>query len=191
MSFGSPFDKRKALPLVKGTKWHGMLELNRMAFSEKLPRNSESRALSISFKLIKKHYPHIEWILSYSDATQCGDGTIYRASGFFLCGINKNSTIFEMPDGSSKAKHGTSKMDFKGAKRKEGNQFRYIYLIDKSCKITVPILPFSKIDEMGAGMYKGKKVSLQERKQAGEVLPVAHLASSQKEGFDSTSPLKK
>jgi hypothetical protein len=29
----------------------------------------------------------------------------------------------------------------------------------------VPILPFSKIDEMGAGMYKGKKVSLQERKQ--------------------------
>jgi hypothetical protein len=53
----------------------------------------------------------------------------------------------------------------------EGNQLRYIYLIDKTCKITVPILPFSKIDEMGAGMYKGKKVSLQERKeiQAQEV----------------------
>jgi hypothetical protein len=29
----------------------------------------------------------------------------------------------------------------------------------------VPILPFSKIDELGAGMYKGKKVTLQERKQ--------------------------
>ena len=34
-------------------------------------------------------------------------------------------------------------------------------VIYKSCKITVPILPFSMIDEMGAGMYKGKKVSLQ------------------------------
>ena len=52
-----------------------------------------------------------------------------------------------------------------GCKPIAGFQNRYIYLIDKTCKITVPILPFSKIDEMGAGMYKGKKVSLQERKQ--------------------------
>lgn len=50
-----------------------------------------------------------------------------------------------------------------------GFQLRYIYLIDKTCKITVPILPFSKIDEMGAGMYKGKKVSLEERKQHAAV----------------------
>ena len=48
-------------------------------------------------------------------------------------------------------------------------QNRYIYLIDKTCKITVPILPFSKIDDMGAGMYKGEKVSLEDRKNAREV----------------------
>jgi hypothetical protein len=28
----------------------------------------------------------------------------------------------------------------------------------------VPILPFSKIDEMGAGMYKGQKITLQKRR---------------------------
>ena len=50
------------------------------------------------------------------------------------------------------------------AKPIEGHQLKYIYLIDKTCKITVPILPFSKIDEMGAGMYKGEKITLQERK---------------------------
>ena len=49
-----------------------------------------------------------------------------------------------------------------------GYQLRYIYLIDKSCQINVPILPFSKIDEMGAGMYKGNKVTLAERQQAVE-----------------------
>ena len=48
-----------------------------------------------------------------------------------------------------------------GAKPVIGFQLRYIYLIDKTCKITVPILPFSKIDEMGAGMYKGIKRSKQ------------------------------
>ena len=53
-----------------------------------------------------------------------------------------------------------------GAIKLEGYQLRYIYLIDKTCKITVPILPFSKIDEMGAGMYKGEKITLADRKQA-------------------------
>ena len=58
-----------------------------MAFSEKLPRNSESRAISIAMKLIKKHYPHIDWVVLFADGTQCGDGTIYRASGFVLTDI--------------------------------------------------------------------------------------------------------
>ena len=93
MQFGSSIDKRKVLPLVKDTKWNNMLELNRMAFSDRLPKNSESRALSIAFKLIKKNYPFIEWILSYADATQSGDGTIYRATGFVLTNIGKNKTI--------------------------------------------------------------------------------------------------
>lgn len=40
-----------------------------------------------------------------------------------------------------------------------------MYFIDKSCKdkLTVPELPFSKIDEMGAGMYKGENVTRAER----------------------------
>ena len=61
------------------------------------------------------------------------------------------------------------KVNFEGAKKKEGHQLRYIYLIDKTCKLTVPVLPFSKIDELGAGMYKGEKVSLEDRKNAREV----------------------
>lgn len=72
--------------------------------------------------------------------------------------------------------------EHEGWQKIKGFQFRYIYLIDKTCKITVPILPFSKIDEMGAGMYKGQRVSLQERKQAQEVHVGEQLASSQKEG---------
>ena len=49
-------------------------------------------------------------------------------------------------------------------RRIEGNMFKYIFLIDKQCKITLPILPFIEIDKKGAGMYKGKKISLQERR---------------------------
>ena len=185
MSFGSPMDKRRSLGLVRDTPWHDMLELNRMVFSEKLPRNSESRALSVSFRLIKKHYPNIKWIQTFADGTACGDGTIYRASGFHLTGVNPNSTIYVFPDGARIAslsltngenlagrrkaceKYGakfSSKASMKpfidiGAKKAGGFMVRYIYFIDKSYKekLTVPIIPFSKIDEMGAGMYKGLK----------------------------------
>lgn len=175
LSYGSPFDKTKVLPLVFGTAWNEMLELNRMAFDNFLPKNSESRCIAISIKLIKQNAPHIKWILSFSDGTQCGDGTIYRASGFVLTGIKKNSSIIKLPNGEVRAKMTFTKGSNilkqngkatipEGSAYLNGFQLRYIYLIDKSCKITVPILPFSKIDEVGAGMYKGKRITLQDRR---------------------------
>ena len=60
MSYGNPIDKRNVLNLVEtsnkgfNAKWNEMLELNRMAFSDLLPRNSESRCISISVKLLRK-----------------------------------------------------------------------------------------------------------------------------------------
>lgn len=179
MSYGPPFDKSRVLGMVQPSLWNEMLELNRMAFDDYLPKNSESRCISISIKLIKKNAPHIKWILSFSDGTQCGDGAIYRASGFVLTSIKENSSIIELPNGKrvasmtfTKGKH-ILKQNGKasipaGAKKIQGYQLRYIYLIDKSCKITVPILPFNKIDEVGAGMYKGKNITLAERKQAND-----------------------
>jgi len=168
LQYGNSIDKRNCIGFVNtglsvNQGWNSFLELNRMAFDDYLPKYSESRCIAISIKLIKKNAPHIKWLLSYADGTQCGDGTIYRASGFKLCGINKNSTIYELANGQSKAKHGTSKADFTGAKVKPGFQLRYIYLIDKTCTLNIPEVPFDKIDEIGAGMYKGQRMTRQER----------------------------
>lgn len=103
MQYGPSFDKRKLQGLVAGTGWNDFIELNRMAFSDRLPRNSESRAIAVGIRMIKKHYPYIKWIVSFADATQCGDGTIYRASGFVLTGIKKNRSIIQLPDGTISA----------------------------------------------------------------------------------------
>ena len=213
MSFGSPMDKSKVLPLVSGTVWTGMLELNRMAFSDRLPRNSESRCMAVAFRLIKKHYPHIEWILSFSDGTQCGDGTIYRASGFVLTQIKQNSSLYETPSGTPIAnitwnsatpqarialakKYGFTQYDAasfltKTAKLNNmkpliGYQLRYIYFLNESAKarLTVPIIPFSKIDEIGASMYKGKsikrdtKATTNDQLVGGGAIPTITLHSS-------------
>ena len=186
MSFGCPLDKRKMQGIVSGTGWNSFLELNRIAFADWLPRNSESRCIAYAMRYIKKRYPHIDWVISFADGTQCGDGTIYRASGFYLTQINKSMNLVRRGDGEvihkmtlesnpTKARPelgGRSYYDITGGKYNlsayskatkgelvPGFQLRYIYFLNPEAKdrLTVPILPFSKIDEVGAGMYKGKQ----------------------------------
>lgn len=109
MQFGPSLDKRKMQGLVAGTKWNEFIELNRMAFSDRLPRNSESRALSYALRFIRKQYPWMQWVVTFADGTQ-----------------------FEL---------------------------RYIYFLDPSAqeRLTCPVLPFSEIQRVGAGMYRGKR----------------------------------
>lgn len=172
MQFGPSMDKRKVQGLVSGTAWNGFLELNRMAFSDRLPRNSESRALGVALRMIRKHYPHVEWIISFADGAQCGDGTIYRAAGFKLTGITKNKSMWQLPSGEvvstttySKGKHilqdgasGQASLRRLGGGFLPGFQLRYIYFLNPAAlsRLTVPVLPFEQIGEVGAGMYRGQ-----------------------------------
>ena len=164
MQFGPPINKKGTINIVADTKWNSMIELNRMAFSDRLPRNSESRAMSVAFKIIKRHYPHIEWVVSFSDATQCGDGTIYRAAGFVLTDIRQSDALRKNPKTGEvmhviQAHHKMISKEFRNWEPTEGYQLRYVYFINKAAKdrLAVPIIPFAKIDEIGAGMYKGEK----------------------------------
>ena len=171
MSFGPSINKKGTINLIKDTKWNEFIELNRMAFDDYLPKNSESRCISIALKLIKKNAPQIKWIISFADGCQCGDGTIYRASGFYLVGITENTSIRINPKTGEKihiiqAHHlKINSQEFRSWEPIKGNMLKYIYIYNKNDlkKLTVPIIQFSKIDELGAGMYKGKKITQAER----------------------------
>ena len=171
MTFGVPIDKRGSVKLVEGTKWNGMLELNRMAFSDVLPRNSESRALGYAMRWLARSYRELEWVQSFADATQCGDGTIYRAAGFLLTRVQRNRSILRMKDGTIVTKkslddhHGPCGRSLSVVYRERGMieplpgfQIRYIKPLRPGVaeRLTVPVLPYSAIEEAGAGMYLGK-----------------------------------
>jgi hypothetical protein len=169
LSYGPSINKKGTINLVKNTGWNEFIELNRMAFDDYLPKYSESRCIAISIRLIKKHASQIKWVISFSDGTQCGDGTIYRASGFQLVGIAENTALRINPKTGEamhviQAHHLKMSNEFRKWQPTKGYQLKYIYLIDKRCELTMPVLPFEKIDELGAGMYKGKKITLQERR---------------------------
>ena len=190
LSYGPSMDKAKVLGLVEGTAWDGCLELNRMAFDDYLPKNSESFCIAKTMRMIKKQAPQVKWIISFADGAQCGDGTIYRASNFVLTGIKENKTILEFPTGdhiaamsleahaiTPQVREICKKMNVPevyrtrnewiklGAKFIPGFQLRYIYFIDPKWRkrLTVPEIPFSEIDKIGAGMYKGENVSRESR----------------------------
>lgn len=192
LSFGPSLDKKKIMQIVDGTSWNEFLELNRMAFDDYLPRNSESYCIGKTLRMIKKNAPQVKWVISFADGCSCGDGTIYRASNFVLTGIKENFNLCVLPNGEKihkmtlesnpttprKELNGKSYYDITGGgfnfKRYveavngqilSGFQLRYIYFIDKSYRkrLVVPEIPFSRIDELGAGMYKGEKITQAER----------------------------
>lgn len=185
LQYGNPMDKNKTIGLVKNTKWNNFIELNRMALTDNLPKNAESRSIAITIKLLKKYAPHLDWILTYADGTQCGDGTIYRASGFLLTGIKQNKTMLQFPNGQVFADntftaHQTTKQKIfgnknfyeitdgkcsikylcekTGAKILQGFQLRYIKFLKPELQknLTVDVIPFDEIKKQGASMYKGQ-----------------------------------
>lgn len=198
LSYGPSLRKHKMLGIVEGTQWNEFLELNRMAFDDYLPRNSESYCIARTLKMIRKYAPQIKWVISFADGCQCGDGTIYRASNFVLTGITEGKSFYRLPNGESYTAitmklHGwggqlakccsrelfdkivgtkvgnmqciEKLMETIGATKLQGFSLRYIYFIDKSYRkrLTCPEIPFSRIDELGAGMYKGENITRAER----------------------------
>ena len=57
-----------------------------------------------------------------------------------------------------------------GAKPLEGFQLRYVYFLNPEAKarLTVPILPFSKINDLGASMYLGEKIMRVKQAMTGD-----------------------
>lgn len=170
MSFGCPMDKKRALGLVRGTSWGGMLELNRMAFAPELPKNSESRCLGYALRFIRREYPQIKWIQTFADACQCGDGAIYRAVGFLLVGIKRNTSLRLLKTGEIIAKKTLDDHRVGGrylssiieSRPLPGFQIKYIYFLDPSKRkdLTVNALDYSAIEKYGAKMYKGIRAGI-------------------------------
>jgi len=177
--FGPSIDKRR-MGQSLGIGMNESLELNRLAIDDKLGKNAESRVLGICLRMIKKQYPFIRCIISFADACQCGDGTIYRASNFKLHSFKRNDSLFWIPGYGviqrlvlSTARPTPVQREIRkklgmpteseqrlvkalGGEPIAGYQMKYIYYFDKELEKSHPSIPFDKIpDEVK--MYKGTK----------------------------------
>ena len=92
ISFGSPNAK-----VLKGY-WtpetqDGWWEIKRLALSPELPKNSESKMIGISIRLLRK-IRKVVGIVTYADSGVGHVGTIYKASGFKYLGLTAEKSDF-------------------------------------------------------------------------------------------------
>lgn len=85
ISYGSP-NAKKMNGLFDENTQSGWWEIKRLALSPLCPKNSESRFISVSLRLLKK-ITIVRGIISLADSAQNHVGTIYKASGFEYRGL--------------------------------------------------------------------------------------------------------
>lgn len=160
LQYGFAMNPASAGSVVTGTGMSEYLELNRMWLDDEAARNSESKAIAYSIRLIRRVRPAVKWIQSFADE-RCGlFGTVYQAAGFTFHGEHRG--IFWELDGefyhntlmtaggkraqAPRAAHLIANKE--RAVRHALRQFRYLRFLKprfaKGCRY--PVRPFPKPD---------------------------------------------
>jgi hypothetical protein len=147
LQFGHLLNNLSVGNLVEGTKPGEALELNRMWFDDKAPRNSESMGLSYCIKYIRGKFKTVKWIQSFADQRCGGFGIVYQSANFSYYGEH-TSDFYEI-DGeffhqimltnngrsaSKSAKANSLKERKDTAIVHTFRQFRYIYFVNPKLK---------------------------------------------------------
>lgn len=99
MQLGYALNPRRVEHIVRNTASNQYLELNRMWLSDSAPRCSESRALAMMVRWVRKAMPRVRWIQSFADGRLGKNGVVYQAANFVYLGCHK--TPFWRLDGET------------------------------------------------------------------------------------------
>ena len=96
--YGMGCGKGQYTSLFPGIENGHYIELTRLWCAEDMPKNTESKLISESLKMLP---PEIEVVLSFSDEGQGHTGTIYQATNWYYVGANKGGKML-LKDGMTK-----------------------------------------------------------------------------------------
>ena len=98
ISYGSP-DAKKLKGYYDENTQDGWWEIKRLAMTDNCPKNSESRFIAVSQRLLRKTFT-VRGLVTLADTAVGHTGTIYKASGFKYLGLTAYKTDYQLEDGS-------------------------------------------------------------------------------------------
>ena len=93
LQFGPPMNGNKTS--LKLSDSLPMLELNRMVMADSEPRNSESMAISLCLKFLRR-FTDCQWVLSFSDGKENNVGYIYQATNWQYLGYMLSDSFYRL-----------------------------------------------------------------------------------------------
>ena len=97
--YGMGCGKNQYTAIIPDIQNGSYVELTRVWCMNDAPRNTESRIIGQSLKLLPKE---IKLVISFSDTSQGHCGLIYQATNWYYLGCNKGGKMLEMENGIQK-----------------------------------------------------------------------------------------
>jgi hypothetical protein len=99
ITYGMGSGKNQYTALIPNIKNGEYLELTRLWSPDGFPKNTETKLIAESMKLLPKE---IRLIVSFADPSRNHVGTIYQASNFYYCGTSNSGKMLITEDGIEK-----------------------------------------------------------------------------------------
>ena len=146
--------------LVDGATPRDGVTLTRLWLSDVLPRNSESRAIGMLLRALRRN-TDLKFLVSYADPKQGHLGIIYQATNWLYTGLSDAMPTYDLGDGiirhsrslsqifgTRSRKHFASKgIDLQSIPQPA--KHRYVFFLDRrwAGRLLVPILPYPRQKE--------------------------------------------
>lgn len=154
-----------AYRLVDSARREDCLVLSRYWLSDDLPKNSASRILGMTMRVLKRS-TDVKFVVTYADPVHGHAGIIYQASNWIYTGFSEAVPMFDLGDGVARhsrsvsyslGTHNTTFLAARGIRMKKVPQqpkHRYVYFLDRSwrSRLSKPELPYPKqLEVLDAG----------------------------------------
>ena len=141
-------------------RWDWVAHMGRLVCAEDAPRNSESKLIAASLKMLKMDRPVCRAVVSYAAIGQGHTGYVYQATNALYCGLTSSSHFYIDSQGNRRApKQGKNLSMAKAIARGwevrwEPPKHRYVYLLGSKTErrearqlLQFPVMQYPKGDE--------------------------------------------
>ena len=145
ISYGKPASRSVCVGVCGKENADRVYELNRLWMNDVCPKNSESRFIGWTLRILRAVKPSLI-LVSYADTAQKHLGVVYKATGWIYTGLSDKRPSGDISIPGTHSRHGRKNPE--AVKIERTQKHRYVFFIDSQDKLKLrwPVLPYASGD---------------------------------------------